>query len=141
MRVKEAMCKKPQFVDPSTSVADVAKLMRENDFGFIPVGDNDRLVGVATDRDLTIRCLAEGKDCNKCAISEVITPKVLYCYEDDDLSKAVKSMEEQQVRRLVVLNPEKRMTGILSLGDIARKTHDQSLCGEMIDCICEETKH
>ena len=88
----------------------------------LPVGENDRLIGMITDRDLAIRAVAEGKDPNRATVKDIMSPRVLYCYEDDDTKEAARSMGKNQVRRLPVLNRKKRLVGILSLGDLATKT-------------------
>jgi len=138
MLVKEAMHKQAHFLPPEARLADVADEMKNNDFGFMPIGDNDRIVGVCTDRDLVIEGLINGKEPDKLCAKDVMTKKVLYCFEEDDIKDAVKSMEDQKIRRLIVLDKGKRMTGILSMGDIARKSHDDQLCGELIEGVSEE---
>jgi CBS domain-containing protein len=143
MLIKEIMSKKPEFVSPSTPLKKVAEEMTKHDCGFIPVGESDRLVGVITDRDLALRAIAKSKDPDKTQAKEVMTQKVLYCYEEDDIKKATESMGKQQIRRLIVLNndKDKRMTGVVSLGDIARKCKDDKLCGHTFQEIEKETQH
>lgn len=138
MRVKEIMSQKPDLLSPSDTLEKAAKLMHQHDFGFIPIGENDRLVGVVTDRDITIRGVAQRKDPGKTPVKEVMTKEVLYCFEDDDAKKAVKSMEDKRVRRLMVLNKDKRLTGVVSLGDVATKCKDDKLAGEALHDISEK---
>lgn len=138
MIVKEVMSKKPEFLPPNTSLKKAADQMRTHDYGFIPVGENDRLIGTVTDRDITIRCVAEGKDPNQTFLRDVMSEGVTYCFEEDDLQKVAKQMEDLQIRRLVVLNKDKRMTGILSLGDIAKKCKDKKLCAEITEAVSQE---
>ena len=95
--------------------------MREHDTGAIPIGENDRLIGMVTDRDIVCKGLAQGNfDAGSATARDVMTPGIHCCREDDDLAKAVRHMEELRVRRLPVVNKSKRMVGILSLGDISR---------------------
>jgi CBS domain-containing protein len=121
MKVKEAMHKGVDWVDPDTPVTDLAKLMRQHDIGAIPIGQNDRLIGMVTDRDIVCKGLAEDSfDPRLATARDVMTPGIHCCREDDDLAKAVRHMEELKVRRLPVINKSKRMVGILSLGDVSR---------------------
>jgi CBS domain-containing protein len=121
MKVKDAMHKGVDWVSPDTPVAELAKLMREHDIGAIPIGENDRLIGMVTDRDIVCKGLAEESfDASNATARDVMTPGIYYCRDDDDLAKAVRHMEQLQVRRLPVINKSKRMVGILSLGDLSR---------------------
>ena len=121
MKVKEAMHKGVDWVDPDTPVIDLAKLMRQHDIGAIPIGQNDRLIGMVTDRDIVCKGLAEDSfDPRRATARDVMTPGIRCCREEDDLAKAVRHMEELKVRRLPVINKSRRMVGILSLGDVSR---------------------
>src|SRR5205814_2649546 len=104
MQAKDLMTKKPEFLPPSATLKQAADQMRANDYGFIPIGENDRLIGAITDRDLAIKGVAQGWDPNKKTVKEVMHKGVHYCWESDALEKVVKQMEELQVRRLIVLN-------------------------------------
>jgi CBS domain-containing protein len=139
MYVKDVMTQKPEYLSPNTSLKKVAEDMDTKDFGFVPIGENDRLIGVVTDRDIAIRGVAQGKNPENTPVSEVMTKKVQYCYEDDDLEKAANYMCDQHVRRLVVLNEKKRLTGVVSLGDIARNCRDERLCDHLLKSVSEET--
>ena len=120
MRVSECMTREVRVASPGQSIREVAKIMAEIDSGVLPVGDNDRLVGMITDRDIAIRAVAEGKGPDTPVREVMSTEKVLYCYEDEDLAHVASNMGEQQVRRLPVVNREKRLVGIVSLGDMAQ---------------------
>lgn len=135
MLAKEIMSKKPEFLPPTATLKQAADQMRTHDYGFIPVGENDRLIGAVTDRDIVIRAIAEGNDPTKTKIKDVMSQGIYYCFESDDLKNVAKKMEELQVRRLVVLNKEKRMTGVISLGDFATKCKDVKLCSELADAV------
>jgi len=120
MKVKDAMHKGVDWVSPETPVAELAKLMSEHDIGAIPIGENDRLIGMVTDRDIVCKGLAQdGFDASQATARDVMTPGIHCCREDDDLAKAVRHMETLKVRRLPVINKNKRMVGILSLGDVS----------------------
>jgi CBS domain-containing protein len=114
------MTREVRVASPGQSIRDVAKIMAEIDAGVLPVGDNDRLVGMITDRDIAIRAVAQGKGPDTPVREVMSTEKVLYCYEDEDLAHVAQNMGEQQVRRLPVVNREKRLVGIVSLGDMVQ---------------------
>lgn len=133
MLAKEVMSKKPEYLSPTATLKEAAELMLKHDYGFVPIGDNDRLVGAVTDRDISIRAIAKGKDPNKTQLKDVMTKGIHYCFEEDDLDKVANMMKDHQIRRLVVLNTKKRMTGILSLGDIAIKSKNHDLCAEVTE--------
>ena len=121
MKVKDAMHKGADWVSPETPIAELAKLMRDHDVGAIPIGENDRLIGMVTDRDIVCKGLAaDGFDSRRATARDVMTADIHCCREDDDLAKAVRHMEELKVRRLPVINKSKRMIGMLSLGDVSR---------------------
>jgi CBS domain-containing protein len=120
MKVREAMHKGADWVGPDTPVTEIAKLMRQHDIGAIPIGENDRLVGIVTDRDIVCKGLAQGDfDAGRACARDVMTEGIHCCREDDDLAKAIRHMEQLKVRRLPVINKSRRMVGILSLGDIS----------------------
>ena len=115
------MHKGVDWVSPDTPVTELAKLMRDHDVGAIPIGENDRLVGMVTDRDIVCKGLAHDTfDAHRATARDVMTAEIHCCREDDDLAKAVRHMEELKVRRLPVINKSKRMIGILSLGDVSQ---------------------
>jgi len=120
MKVREAMHRGVEWVAPDTPVTELARLMRTRDIGAVPIGENDRLIGMVTDRDIVCNGLArDGFDTQRATARDVMTPGIHCCREDDDLLKAVKHMESLNIRRLPVINKSKRMVGILSLGDIS----------------------
>jgi len=128
MRVGEAMTREVRVAGPGQSVREVAKIMAERDAGSVPVGENDRLVGMITDRDIAIRAVAAGKGPDT-PVRDVMSEEVKYCYEDEDLEHVARNMGDIQVRRLPVVNREKRLVGIVSLGDIAQN-EDSETTGE-----------
>jgi CBS domain-containing protein len=135
MLVKEIMSKNPDLIDPTTTLKTAALEMQKYDFGFIPVGENDRLVGVLTDRDIAVRAVASGKDPNTTRVRDVMSKDVFYCFEDDDISKAADTMSSKQIHRLLVLNDKKRFTGVISLGDIATHCKNDALSGHIVESI------
>lgn len=137
MQAKELMSKKPEFLPPSATLKQAADQMRAHDYGFIPIGENDRLIGAVTDRDLAIKAVADGLDPNKKTIKEVMHKGIHFCFEEDSLEEVVQKMEKLQVRRLVVLNKDKRMTGIISLGDIATRSKNPELCSELTEAVSQ----
>jgi CBS domain-containing protein len=118
MKVREMMTDKVELVTPDETIQDAAKKMAELDVGALPVGENDRLVGMITDRDITVRAVAKGLD-PETAIRTVMSNNVKYCFEHDDVDDIVQNMADIQIRRLPVVNRSKRLVGIVSLGDVA----------------------
>jgi CBS domain-containing protein len=136
MKVKDAMHKGVEWVTPDTPVSEIARRMRDKDVGAIPVGENDRLVGMVTDRDITCRAVAAGKDVSKISAREVMTKGIVYCRDTEELDDALRIMEQKKLRRLPVINEKKRMVGMLSLGDIAHSaTHE--LTAEVVSAVAE----
>jgi CBS domain-containing protein len=138
MKVKDAMHKGVDWVSPDTPVTELAKLMCEHDIGAIPIGENDRLIGMVTDRDIVCKGLAQDSfDARRATARDVMTPGIHCCRDDDDLAKAVRHMEQLQVRRLPVINKSRRMVGILSLGDVSN-----SAPGDLLsECVKSVSAH
>src|SRR5258708_5296150 len=121
MLVKEAMTSHAEWCSPDLSLTEVARRMRDNKIGCLPVGAKDRLIGMITDRDIVCRAVANNSDLAKTKASDVMTKGVTYCFDDQTLEDAVRMMEEKSIHHLPVLNRSKRMVGILALGDVALK--------------------
>jgi len=128
MRVSEAMTREVRVANPTQTIRDVAKIMAEIDAGAVPVGENDRLVGMITDRDIAIRAVAQGKGPDT-PVRDIMSKDIKYCYDDEDLEHVAENMGDLQVRRLPVVNREKRLVGIVALGDVARH-EDHHTTGE-----------
>ena len=111
--------------------------MRRLDIGPLPVCDGDRLIGMLTDRDITIRAVAEGYDPNTTTVREAMTPDIAYCFDDQEVQDAVQLMERYQIRRLPILNRDKRLVGMVSLGDLAVSSGDQTRVGETLKHVSE----
>jgi CBS domain-containing protein len=137
MLLREIMTRDVEVIRPDATLQEAAERMRSLDVGPLPVCDGDRLVGMITDRDLTVRGTAAGKDPATTQVKEVMTPEVRYCFEDQDIGEAARVMQELQIRRLIVLNREKRLVGIVSLGDLAVETGDEDLSGETLEAVSE----
>src|SRR5579883_1057558 len=125
MKVKNVMHEGVTWVSPETPIMEVATKMKREDIGAIPVGENDRLVGMITDRDIVCRGVAEGKDVAALKASDVMTKGITYCRTEDNLKDALDTMEKHRIRRLPVLNENKRMIGMLSLGDISQTASEE----------------
>jgi CBS domain-containing protein len=118
MRVSECMTRDVQIVDPNDSLVGAAKAMAELDAGALPVGENDRLIGMITDRDIAVRGVAAGMGPNA-KVGDVMNSEVKYCFDDQEVDEVLTIMGDLQIRRMPVLNREKRLVGIVSLGDLA----------------------
>ena len=129
MHVKDIMSADFKFASPQTTLREAAVLMRDGDYGYLPIGESEKLKGAVTDRDIVIRAVAAGLD-GDTAVSEVMSETIIYCFEDDDIREAADMMKREQIRRLAVLNDAKRLVGIITLGDIAR-ADEQRLAGEI----------
>ncbi len=120
MKISKCMTREVQVVTPDQTLRDAARMMAEIDAGVLPVRDGDRLVGMITDRDIAIRAVAEGKSPDT-PVRDAMSREVLYCFDDQELEDVARNMADIKVRRLPVLNRDKRLVGIISLGDLSRK--------------------
>jgi len=134
MKVKDAMTKDVRMTRPDQRIRDAALLMAELDIGVLPVEENDKLVGMITDRDIAVRAVAEGRGPDT-PIRDVMTREVLYCYDDQTVEEVSQNMANVRVRRLPVMNREKRLVGILSLGDLAQSEQALDEAGEALNGI------
>jgi CBS domain-containing protein len=119
MLVNEIMTRDVQLVSPDDSLQTAAQVMAVYDFGMVPVGEEDRLVGMLTDRDITTRAVARGLHPAQCKVGDIMSPEVSYVFDDETVEDAARNMSDLQVRRLPVLSRKKRLVGIVSLGDLA----------------------
>ena len=133
MLLRDVMTRHIQEIPPEATLQDAAERMKSLDVGALPVCANDKLIGIVTDRDIAIRAVAAGCDPRSTRVSEAMTPDVCYCFDDDNVEKAAKLMEERQIRRLVVMDHDKRAVGIVSLGDLATRTSDDQRSGEVLE--------
>jgi CBS domain-containing protein len=137
MQLKDVMTRGVTVVPPEATVQDAALKMKQLDIGPLPVCDGERLVGMLTDRDITVRAVAEGRDPITTPVREVMTPEVAYCFEDQDVAEARRIMAERQLRRLPVLNRNKWLVGIVALGDLAVDAGDPQQAGEALKEVSE----
>ena len=119
MKVKDAMHEGCEWVSPDTKVTEIAKRMRRSDIGAVPVGENDKLIGMVTDRDICCKGVANGHDVETLTARDVMTVGIAFCRDSDDVEDAAELMERRRIRRLPVIDKNKRMIGMLSLGDVS----------------------
>jgi CBS domain-containing protein len=136
MKVQESMTADVRLANPNQPISAAAKMMAECDCGVIPVSEDDKLVGMITDRDIAIRAIADGKGPDT-PIREVMSEGVCYCFEDQEIGEVAANMADIQVRRLPVLNRSKRLVGILSIGDIALSDSEAGHCAQALSGISE----
>jgi len=122
MQVHQVMTPEVTWAGPDTGLQEIACKMRDEDFGAMPVAEQDRLVGMVTDRDIVVRCVAAGMDVRSATARQVMSPQVLYCFDDESVESALQNMGANQVRRLPVVNRDKRLVGVVSLGDLSRSS-------------------
>ncbi|WP_424933429.1 CBS domain-containing protein [Amaricoccus macauensis] len=135
MQIKDVMSNHPVTVAPEQTLAEAAEIMRRIDTGFIPVGENDRLIGTITDRDIVINGLAQGKAADS-AVRDAMSSDLYYCYQDQDVGEVARNMGEQQIRRMPVVDREKKLVGIVSLGDLSTEGA-ASAAGAALELISE----
>jgi len=138
MKLKDIMTPNVECVRPDDTLQDAARKMKSLDVGTVPVcGDSDKIVGMLTDRDITIRATAEGLDPKSVRVQDVMTEDVVWCFEDQGVEDAARLMQERQIRRLLVMNRDKRLVGIVSLGDLATESGDKRKAGEVLQDVSE----
>lgn len=120
MKARDIMTTNVECLAPDASLREVASRMKSLDVGFIPLCENDKLFGTVTDRDIVIRAIAEGRDVESTKARDVMSADVFYCFEDDSVETVAKKMQEKEVRRILILDKNKRLTGVISLGDISQ---------------------
>jgi len=136
MQLSQIITREVETIGPQASVKEAAQRMRSLDVGSLPVCDGRRLLGMVTDRDITIRISSEGRDVNTTPVTEAMTPEIAFVFEDDDVRRAAEVMKERQIRRLPVLDRSKNLVGIVSLGDLSG-TGDDRLSGDTLERVSE----
>jgi CBS domain-containing protein len=136
MKVSEAMTREVQLARPDQPIREIASLMGEMDIGAVPVQENDRLVGMITDRDIAVRAVGEGRGPDT-PVREVMSREIKYCFDDQTIDEVTQNMGDLRIRRLPVVNREKRLVGILSLGDLAIENRWQDEAGEALGQISQ----
>ena len=137
MRLKDIMTPKVEVISPQATLQEAAQKMQQFDIGPLPICEGERLVGMLTDRDITVRAVAKGWDPRTTAVQEAMSPELVYGLEDQDIQDAARLMEQYQIRRLPVVNRDKRLVGIVSLGDLAVSGADPALAGEVLEEVSE----
>jgi CBS domain-containing protein len=140
MQLRDIMSADVEVIAPEASIREAAEKMKDLDVGPLPVCNGDKLIGMLTDRDIVVRAVALGKDPGTTSVEDAMSPKVVYCFDDDDSTDAAQLMQKHQIRRLPIVNRERKLVGIVSLGDIACQTHDEQLSGETIREVSEPAK-
>jgi CBS domain-containing protein len=140
-KISDIMTPHCEWAQPNATVQEIAQRMKELDCGFIPVGDGEdrKLIGTITDRDIALRCCARGLNPKECTARDVMTDKTYYCYDDQDTEDVCHNMSEIKVRRLPVLNRDKELVGVVSIGDLAQGS-ETSETGETLKEITFHTK-
>jgi CBS domain-containing protein len=133
MQLKDVMSKDVEIANYTDSLVDAARIMRDEDLGSLPVLEGQKLMGMITDRDIVVRAIAEGRDPAKTKVSDIVSREVIYAFEDQEVEEAAELMGKKQIRRLVVLNHEQRLVGIVSLGDIVTDSPNKQMAGETLD--------
>lgn len=136
MKISDAMHHKADWAEAETSVSDVAKMMAKNDIGAVPVGKKDKLIGMITDRDIALRVVAKGRDPKKTSAEEVMTKDIIYCRTTETVEDAIHLMDQKKIRRLPVLDDNKRLVGMLSLGDVSHAV-SRELSGELLRAVAD----
>jgi CBS domain-containing protein len=134
------MTAKIEDIPADATLMQAALKMKLLDIGAIPVRENDRLVGMITDRDIAVRAVAEGRDPNRVPVREAMSRDICFCYEDQSVESAAKLMEEKQIRRLPVFDRSERAIGIVSLGDLAVRNHDDRLSGQVLERVSKPSQ-
>ena len=137
MKLKEVMTPGVEVIAPEATLQQAAAKMRRLNIGPLPVCDGDQLVGMLTDRDITVRAVAEGCDPTSTTVREAMTPDIAYCFDDQAIEDAIQTMERYQIRRLPILDRDKRLVGMVSLGDLAVSSGDQQQVGETLKQVSE----
>ena len=138
--VKDVMTPQAEVISPDATTEDAASIMKTLDIGVLPVCDEEGLVGVFTDRDLVVRVVASSRDPKAMLVGEAMTPSVVYCFEDDDVEHAAAIMAGQQIRRLPVLDKNRKLVGIVSMGDIAVHAQDRQLTGKVLEDVSQPSE-
>ena len=129
--LNDVMSRDVQVISPDATIREAAQQMRDGDFGMMPVGENDRMIGAISDRDIAIRAIADGKDSSS-KVREVMSEGIIWAYESDTVENVAKIMSDHQIRRLPIVNADKRLVGIVALGDFAVESADIKLASEAL---------
>jgi CBS domain-containing protein len=140
MQIKDVMTRDVEVIRPDDTIQQAARKMKDLDVGAMPVCDGQRLVGMLTDRDITIRATAEGRDPSNTTAQETMTPEIYYCFENQNIEDAALLMMEKQIRRLPIIDDNKKLVGIVALGDVAEDVEDDEIAGTTLEEISRPSK-
>ncbi|HEY2384431.1 MAG TPA: CBS domain-containing protein [Terriglobia bacterium] len=137
MKISELMTRNVKCISPSLPISIASEMMRDDDIGFLPVCEHDKVVGTVTDRDITIRSVAQGRDPRLAPVNEIMSVTVFHCYEDEDVETVAQAMQDDAVRRMLIFDRNEQLAGVVSLGDIAKISSDPTLAGETLGEIAD----
>jgi CBS domain-containing protein len=137
MQLRDIMTTEVERIHENISLQEAAQKMRDFNVGLLPIYDGDRLVGMLSDRDIAVRATAEGRNPAQTAVREAMTQNIIYCFEDQSVEEAATMMADHQIRRLIILNRDKRLVGMVSLGDLATQAKSQSVAGEALSGVSQ----
>jgi CBS domain-containing protein len=139
MQIREIMTGGVEVIHPDSTLDEAAAKMKRLDIGLLPVWDGNRLVGIITDRDITVRSVAQSEDPTSDQVRDIMTPEVVSCFEDQAVAEVTRLMREKQIHRVLVLDRDERLVGIVSLADVAAETGNERLAGETLERVSEPT--
>jgi CBS domain-containing protein len=137
MKVREIMSRNVECIEPGASIKEAAEKMRALDVGFLPVCEGDEVIGILTDRDITIRHVADGQNPYRVKARDIMTPNVLYCFDDQDVEEGARYMQEHEVRRVLIFDRDEHLVGVVSLGDLSIAAGEECLAGETLKDIAK----
>ncbi|MFL5322318.1 MAG: CBS domain-containing protein [Myxococcaceae bacterium] len=132
MQIKDVMTKNVQVIAPDASIVEAARMMKEQDTGFLPVCDGNKILGSVTDRDIVIRAIAQGLNAENTPVRSAMSAGISWCFDSDDVTEAAEKMKDGKIRRLVVVDQSKKLVGVISLGDLATDVGDRSIKAETL---------
>ena len=135
MKIKEILTPGPKYVSPDATLVAAAENMKSGNMGILPICENDILIGTVTDRDITVRAVAEGRNPYTTKVRDVMSSKVIYCFGDQTIEDAAEMMAKSKIRRLPVLDDNNRLVGIISIGDLAARAHQSDLAGRTLAAV------
>jgi CBS domain-containing protein len=138
MLAREIMSRHPDAVSDNMTLSKAAIEMQKHDCGFLPVKHDGQITGVVTDRDIIVRALAKGLDPNKATLEQIMSKHLFFCHEDDNVKKVADMMCDKQVHRIAIYDKNEQLSGVVSIGDIARKCKDTAMCGKLTEAIHKE---
>ena len=134
MKITEAMHRQADWASADTPVSEIAKIMAKDDIGAVPIGKNNKLIGMITDRDIALRVVAQGREPSKTSAEDIMTKGIVYCRTNETVEDAIHLMDQKKIRRLPVIDDKKRLVGMLSLGDVSHAV-SRELSGELLHAV------